>query len=120
MSKDYSSHYSDNNFWDKLKNVATKAGKQVVEKALWLYYALQNPQTPKWAITTIIGALGYFIFPLDLIPDFIPVAGYTDDLGVLAGAIASVATYITDVEKRKASQKIKEWFGDSKRSDAKQ
>ena len=50
-----------------------KAGKEVIEKALILYYCLQDDDTPAWAKTTIIGALGYFISPIDAIPDLVPV-----------------------------------------------
>ena len=48
--------YSDSSFWDKLKHFALSAGKEVIEKALWLYYAAQRPETPKWAKTAIYGA----------------------------------------------------------------
>ncbi len=51
--------YSDDNFWNKVVKFAKKAGKDVIEKALLLYYAAQSPQTPVWAKTTIYGALGY-------------------------------------------------------------
>ena len=55
----YESEFSENNFWDKVVNFAKAAGKEVIEKALWLYYAAQNPNTPTWAKVTIYGALGY-------------------------------------------------------------
>jgi uncharacterized membrane protein YkvA (DUF1232 family) len=105
------SDYSDDSFWEKLKNFAKKAGSEVVEKALWLYYAAQDPATPGWAKTVIYGALAYFIMPLDAIPDITPVAGFTDDLGALAAAVATVAAYITEDVKAKAEKKIRDWFG---------
>ena len=82
------SEYSDSSFWDKVKKFALTAGKEVIEKALWLYYAAQRPETPKWAKTAIYGALAYFISPIDAIPDITPLVGFTDDLGALAAAIA--------------------------------
>ncbi|SDZ86006.1 YkvA family protein [Microbulbifer marinus] len=103
--------YSDDSFWEKVKKYAKDAGFEVIEKALWLYYAYQEKSTPAWAKATIIGALGYFISPLDAIPDLTPVVGYADDLGVLALAVGTVATYITDEVKAKAAEKLKEWFG---------
>ena len=106
----FKKHYSEESFWDKLKNMAQKSGLEVVEKALMLYYALQRPETPTWAKSIIIGALGYFIFPLDAIPDTILAAGYTDDLGVLAAALATVGLYVNDEVKAKARQKVKDWF----------
>jgi uncharacterized membrane protein YkvA (DUF1232 family) len=106
---DYSSRYSGKSFWAKCRKVAKAAGAEVIEKALWLYFALQRKETPVWAKATIIGALGYFIFPVDAIPDFIPVAGYSDDVGVLAAAVTSVAMYIDKDVKAKASEKLADW-----------
>jgi uncharacterized membrane protein YkvA (DUF1232 family) len=103
-------HYSDDEFWQKIKKFALKAGKEVIEKALWLYYAAQRPETPTWAKTIIFGALAYFILPLDVIPDVIPVAGYSDDLGALAAAIGMVSMYITAEIKEQATQKLQQWF----------
>lgn len=108
----YAKDFSDQGFWNKLVGFAKAAGKEVIEKALQLYYTLQEPGTPAWAKTVIIGALGYFISPLDAIPDLTPMVGYTDDIGVLAMAVASVATHITDEVKAKAAAKLVEWFGD--------
>ena len=77
---------------------------------MWLYYAAQREDTPAWAKAVIYGALGYFILPLDAIPDVMPGIGYTDDLGVLGAAITTVASYIDDSVKELAREKIAEWF----------
>ena len=111
-AKDYQENFSDDGLWSKIAKYAKKAGKEVIEKALWLYYAAQNSNTPTWAKSIIYGALGYFILPIDAVPDFVPVAGYTDDLGVIGTAIATVSMYINDDVKRLASQKLKDWFGE--------
>lgn len=102
--------YSDQSFWEKLKRFAKHAGAKVVELALQLYYTAQEPGTPTWAKSVIYGALAYFILPVDAIPDVIPVAGFTDDLGALAAAVACVAMYLTPEVRRKAKQKMREWF----------
>lgn len=81
--------YSDESFWEKLKQFALKAGKELVEKALWLYYAAKQEGTPPWAKVVIFGALKYFISPIDAIPDAIPVIGLTDDLAVIAAAVGN-------------------------------
>ncbi len=103
--------FDDGSFWNKVKNFALKAGKEVIEKALWLYYAAQQPNTPAWARTVIYGALAYFVLPVDAVPDAIPVAGFTDDLGALAAALGTVSMYVTAQVKTMASEKMKEWFG---------
>ncbi len=104
--------YSDESFWNKLGLFAKSAGKEVVEKALLLYYAGHEEDAPAWAKATIIGSLGYFIAPLDAIVDLTPVVGYADDLGVLALALAAVATYINGNVREKTALKMKDWFGD--------
>ena len=103
--------FDDGSFWNKVKNFALKAGREVIEKALWLYYAAQQPNTPAWAKTVIYGALAYFVLPVDAVPDAIPVAGFTDDLGALAAALGTVSMYVTDQVKTMASEKMREWFG---------
>lgn len=107
-----SENYSDDKFWGKLKKFAKKAGSSVVYAVLLLYYTLQKPEVPTKAKAVIIGALGYFILPLDLIPDFVTGVGYTDDLGALGFALFQVAMYIDDSIKLKAKDKLSEWFGD--------
>ena len=109
---EYEEAFSERGFWDKLKTYAKSAGKEVVEKALLLYYAAQEEKAPKWAKATIAGALGYFIVPLDAIADFTPAVGYADDLGVLVLAIAAVATYINDDVRARTAARMQAWFGD--------
>lgn len=104
--------YTENGFKDTLTRYAKTAGREVIEKALWLYYAARSPATPAWAKTAIYGALGYFISIIDAIPDLTPIVGYTDDLGVLVAALATVAAYITPDVKAKADEKLRRWFGD--------
>jgi uncharacterized membrane protein YkvA (DUF1232 family) len=102
--------YSDETFWGKLRGYAVAAGQEVVEKALTLYYCHQDGDTPTWAKTVIIGALAYFILPADAIPDFIPGAGYTDDLGALAAALATLAAYIKKEHSQRARETLSRWF----------
>ena len=108
----YEEAYSEQSFNDKLKHYALTAGRELVEKALWLYYALQEEKAPAWAKATIVGALGYFITPLDAIVDLTPGVGYADDLGVLALAVAAVAAYINDDVKDKARGRMATGFGE--------
>ncbi|MEG4108390.1 YkvA family protein [Microcoleus sp. S13_C5] len=104
-------HYSDESFWVKIKNFALTAGREVVEKALILYYTAHNPNVPAWAKAVVVGALTYFISPVDAIPDILVGIGFTDDLGVLLVAIATVSVYINTDTKAQAKQKMQDWFG---------
>ena len=110
--KDYAKHYSDKGFLEKVLNYAKAAGIKVIYVGLLLFYTLQNPSLPKKLKALVMGSLGYFILPIDLIPDFIPMAGYTDDLGVLIAAIGVVAMYIDEEAKEKSKSKLKDLFGE--------
>ena len=111
MNNNYSDVYSEESFWEKLTKSAIKAGRDIIEKVLILYFCLMDPDTPAWAKTVILAALGYFIMPLDAIPDFTPVIGYADDLGLVAAALATVAVNIKPEHREKAINIIKTWFG---------
>jgi len=108
---DFKAHYSDSGFWEKARTHAKTAGKKALEPALKMYYSATDKDTPLWAKTAIYGALGYFISPIDAIPDFLPVAGYTDDIGVLIAAAATVAAYIKQEHVQKAQDTLRQWFG---------
>ena len=94
--------YSPDALKAKLAGFARLAGRQVVEKALILYHTLQRPETPRAAKATIVGALAYFILPLDAVADFLPGVGFTDDLGVIAAALVTVAGYVTTPTSRRS------------------
>ena len=113
----YQKYFSDNQFWGKLKSLARRAGVKIAYAALLLYYVLRNSGTPRADRTKILGALGYLLLPMDLIPDFLPVAGYTDDLAALTWALYSVAKNITPEVKIQAREKLGEWFKDYSESD---
>lgn len=102
--------YSDERFWRKLTRFGKHAGREVARKALQLYFVLKRPDVPVWAKSTIIGALGYFISPLDAVPDFIAGVGYTDDASVLAAALVAVSIYIDEDVKRRADEVLARWW----------
>lgn len=105
--------YSAPGLWRTLKKGAASAGRKTVMTALTLFYCLQDPDTPKWAKVTIAGALGYLILPTDLIPDFLPGAGFTDDWGALIAALGTVAAYIKEEHQVKATSQAARIFGEA-------
>lgn len=114
MSKDknYEDDYSEDDFWKKVKEVAIKAGREIIEEALKLFYVIIIKKTPASAKAVAIAALGYFISPVDAIPDITPVVGFADDLGVIALAISSLKKHITSKIKKQAKDKLKDFFGE--------
>ncbi len=110
-SDQFAHQYDEKEFWAKLQRYARRAGRELVEKAVLLYLVLRDPQTPAWAKTTVVGALGYFIAPIDAIPDLIPGVGFTDDLGVLAMALMAVASSINPDTRARAQRVVERWIG---------
>ena len=106
----YNKHYTEEKFWNKLKFFAKKAGKELLERALRLYYCAKDEKTPLWVKNVIFGALGYFILPLDLVPDILPIVGFADDLSVLGMALTAASAYIQQEHIDKAEETIKKWF----------
>jgi uncharacterized membrane protein YkvA (DUF1232 family) len=103
--------YSDEKLWGKISRYSKTAGVSVIEKVLWLYYAAKRPETPTWAKAVIYSAIAYFILPIDAIPDFIPLTGYSDDFVTLSSAVTTIAIYIDDSVKTKTKETLKTWFG---------
>jgi uncharacterized membrane protein YkvA (DUF1232 family) len=89
----------------KIRSAFHSIGSDAVNQALTLYYTLRAPDTPMWCRTVIVGSLAYFISMIDGIPDLTPFLGYTDDISVMAAAIATVSQYITPEIKQKAQEK---------------
>ena len=108
----YQSQYSAAKLWGKIAKVAKKAGVKVIYVALLLFYVLKDPSVSTSDKAKIYGALGYFILPIDLIPDYIPVAGYTDDFAALIWALRAVYVNVTPAIQAQARQKLYNWFGD--------
>src|SRR5271163_1645983 len=90
-------------FWRKLQRLV--AGLPFAEDLLAAHYCAFDRQTPFHVKAVLVGAIAYFILPTDLIPDYIPVIGYTDDAAVLAAALKLVSTHITD-DHREAAQRM--------------
>lgn len=107
----FESHYDEKKFWEKVRSIAKKAGGTVLQPVLTLYYTLQDGHVPVKDKLFIIGALGYFIIPTDVIPDFIVGLGYTDDLAVIAILLKQVKDNITPQIEEKVTSKINELLG---------
>ena len=100
----------DKSFWQKVKSVLMKAGVEVIKLALTLYYCMRDDDTPQWAKGIIIGALIYFVSPVDTVPDFLP-GGYAEDLVVLGAAAATVVAHIKPEHRARAQAWVDDAFG---------
>lgn len=106
----YRRAYSDDAFHSKLLRFAGTVGKEGLRSSLILYYTLRRKDLPARTRAIILGALGYFILPADIIPDLVPVFGFTDDIGILAAALAAVAMYVDDEARAKADAALEHWL----------
>ena len=107
----YSKHFSEDSFFSKIVEYGKAAGTKVVFAALLLFYAMKSDKMPMTEKALVVAALGYFILPIDLIPDFIPVVGYADDLTALYVALKKVTSYIDNEIINQARDKLSGWFG---------
>lgn len=108
----YAGKFSQSEFAEKISRIAKRAGAKLVYAALILYYTLQSDKVSKADKAIIIGALGYMISPIDVIPDAIPIAGLTDDLAVLLYVLKKVWTGIDPEIIVQAREKLSKWFDD--------
>jgi uncharacterized membrane protein YkvA (DUF1232 family) len=106
----YANRFSQSDFVEKISRIAKRAGAKLVYAALILYYTLQSDKVSKTDKAIIIGALGYMISPLDVIPDAIPIAGLTDDLAVLLYVLKKVWTGIDPEIIANARERLSKWF----------
>ena len=106
----YKDKFSREKFVEKISRIAKRAGAKLVYAALLLYYTLENDKVSFKDKAIIIGALGYLISPLDVIPDAIPIAGLGDDLAVLVYVLHKVWGEVSEEVKQKAKNKLNTWF----------
>ena len=101
LSSDYETHdkynegkeYIEENFWSKIERVGSKLSFAKDIKALYNYFI--DPSISWYRKSIVVGALVYFIFPIDSIPDLAPLIGYLDDLGVITATIKFLGSELT-------------------------
>lgn len=106
----YKDKYTNRKFVEKISRIAKRAGVKLVYAALILFYTLESDKVSVKDKAVIIGALGYLISPLDVIPDAIPIAGLSDDLAVLIYVLHKVWGDVSEEVKAKAKAKLATWF----------
>ena len=93
-----------------LKKILLRAGRVIAQPALEGFELLMDNSTPPQVRISIMGALTYLIVPVDLIPDFIPASGFSDDLVALTAVISLWQHHITPEIKYRAKSKLDKWF----------
>ena len=108
----YKEKFSQKSFIEKIQRVAKRAGVKLVYVALILYYLIESNKISVNDKAIIIGALGYLISPIDIVPDAIPIAGLGDDMAVMLYVLDKVWGQVDDEIKSKAQRKLSKWFDD--------
>lgn len=106
----YQKFYSEKKFWHKISKFAKHLGSEATYYILVLYYTLLSPNVSIKNKAIICGALGYLILPIDLLPDVIPVLGFTDDLAAIKLAYDAIKVSITPEIEMQAKNKAEQWF----------
>lgn len=106
----YKDKFTKSGFMEKISRVAKRAGAKLVYASLILFYTVESDKVSMKEKAIILGALGYLISPLDVVPDAIPIAGLGDDLAVLIYVLNMLWEKIGDDVKDKARQKLSIWF----------
>ena len=110
IKKQFVKYYNKKSLWEKLKKFSRQAGQKVVYNVLLLYYVMIDKGVSLKTKTAIAAALGYFILPLDAIPDLTPLIGFSDDLGILLFTLSQVSGNITPEIKIRAKKQLLDWF----------
>lgn len=92
-------------FWQKLR--ANLHRVPVLKELLAAYFCATDPATPYRAKAILLAALAYFVLPVDAVPDWLLVAGFTDDAAVLAAAVQAVRTNLTPAHWQRAEQVLR-------------
>ncbi len=93
-----------------LRKVLIQAGRTIAQPALEAFEIIMDISTPYQVKISMIGALTYLIMPLDLIPDFIPIGGFSDDLVALTAVISLWSHHLTPQIKARAKLKLDKWL----------
>lgn len=93
-------------FMGRLKRVAKRI--PFAEDLMAAWFCARDPATPRRVRLTLLAALGYFVLPVDALPDIMPLLGFTDDAAVIAAAIAAVAGSIRPEHRERAKQALAE------------
>jgi len=93
-----------------LRRLLRRAGRTLARPALECLELLLDANTPPQVRLTMLAALTYLLVPLDLIPDFIPAAGFSDDLVALTALLGLCTTHLNDEIRLRAQRKLDRWF----------
>lgn len=106
----YEKEHDEKKFWKKIKKVGAQIGVTPIYLVFLLYHAIKSKSIPMVNKAPIVGALGYFISFIDMVPDITPLVGYCDDVTIVVGALAVISTQITEEIREDAKVSTRKIF----------
>ena len=92
------------------RQLLKRTGRSLARPALEALEMMLDPSTPPQARLTLLAALTYLLVPTDLIPDLLPVAGFSDDLVAITAVLGLCRNHITPEIRQRAQRRLDQWF----------
>lgn len=108
----YEKYFSESELWQKIGKFGKSIGATVLYPVFLLFYLLKSGDINLKEKAMIIGTLGYFVLPVDLLPDAIAGMGYTDDIAAITATITALASCITEDIQNEAKEQLRNVFGE--------
>ena len=108
----YEKYFSESELWQKVGNFGKSLGATVLYPVFLLFNLLKSGDINLKEKAMIIGTLGYFILPVDLLPDAIVGVGYADDAAALTAAVTALASCITEDIQNESKEQLRKIFGE--------
>lgn len=108
----YEKYFSENELLQKIGKLGKSIGATVLYPVFLLFNLLKSGDINLKEKAMIIGTLGYFILPVDLLPDAIVGVGYADDAAALTAAVTALASCITEDIQNESKEQLRKIFGE--------
>lgn len=108
----YRKEYDRSRFIEKLSRVARYIGSKAVFSLLVMFYATLDKSIPFKARATLLAVLGYFVSPIDVIPDALPLLGFADDMAAVSFVLRQIWNNLNKETVSKARRRMRQWFPD--------
>lgn len=104
--KSSAKYFNASTFVSKITKSVKYLSTETIYYSFLLFEAFQSRKVSQADALIIVGALGYLILPVDLIPDFIPVVGFADDAALIVKAVSKIHTSIDEEVKSLATKRM--------------
>ncbi|MBD8014213.1 YkvA family protein [Planococcus wigleyi] len=105
--KSSAKHFNANAFFSKISKSVKYLSTETIYYSFLLFEVFQSRKVSQADALIIVGALGYLILPVDLIPDFIPVVGFADDTALILKAVSKIHSSIDEEVKFLATERMR-------------